>query len=541
MQGRARLPHTATFVVTRAAYSRASGRLPAALLALALALGIVRPGPARAAAAPLTLSLEEDPSSLDTILNTGYGWLLGPLSQGYLFLVDDRGRLVPDRALSVPTRAGGGISADGRTIRYRIRTGRWSDGAPFDARDVAFTVSALLNPRTNVPDRSTVEQIQSVEVPRPDTLVVHLKAPSAPFVSSFLTLGANDPFAILPRHIAQGLPDLNRSSLDTHPVGLGPFRLVRWLRGERLEFERNPYYWRGPARTPRIDVSIQPNPITRVLLVQTGRLDETYVSGLELERARRAGLPIATAVTNIVDYLQFNLRRPALHDPAVRAAIAQALDRGRLARDVYRGLEVPTDSGQLDPRIASGIRLPPYDPAAARKVLGPRALALELAIAGTWRSSALAAVQLQAQLGRAGVNLTIHSYSPGTFWGPKSDGGILESGRFDLALTSWSPALDPDRSYLFGCDAIPPAGGNAGGYCNPAFDAAERDGARTYDEAGRIAAYRRAHAILARDLPIVPLGFERSAYALSSRFAGFAPNVLGRDFWNAWEFSVRPS
>jgi hypothetical protein len=130
MQGRARLPHTATFVVTRAAYSRASGRLPAALLALALALGIVRPGPARAAAAPLTLSLEEDPSSLDTILNTGYGWLLGPLSQGYLFLVDDRGRLVPDRALSVPTRAGGGISADGRTIRYRIRTGRWSDGAP---------------------------------------------------------------------------------------------------------------------------------------------------------------------------------------------------------------------------------------------------------------------------------------------------------------------------------------------------------------------------------------------------------------------------
>jgi hypothetical protein len=44
-------------------------------------------------------------------------------------------------------------------------------------------------------------------VPRPDTLVVHLKAPSAPFVSSFLTLGANDPFAIsAPAHRGRACP-----------------------------------------------------------------------------------------------------------------------------------------------------------------------------------------------------------------------------------------------------------------------------------------------------------------------------------------------
>jgi peptide/nickel transport system substrate-binding protein len=519
-------------------------RLATALVALALTAPSGEGAAASTSAGavrPLTLSLESDPSSLDTILNTAYGWLLGPLTQGYLFLVDAQGRLVPDRALSVPTRAGGGISSDGLTIRYRIRTGRWSDGAPFDARDVAFSVEALRNPRTNVPDRSTVEAIRSVEAPRPDTLIVHLKKPSAPFVSSFLTLGANDPFAILPRHIAAAYPDLNRSSLDTQPVGLGPFRLLRWVRGERLQFERNPFYWRRPARAPRIDVSIVPNAITRVLLVQTGRLDETYVSGLELERARRAGLPVAGAVTNIEDYLQFNLRRPALRDRAVRAALAQALDRARLARVVYRGLEVPTDSGQLDPQLGSGARLPAYAPAAARAVLAPRRLALDLAIAGEWRSSSAAAVQIQAQFAQAGVNVTIHSYTPGTFWGPKSDGGILEGGRFDLALTSWSPALDPDRSYLFGCAALPPAGGNAGAYCSADFDAAEAAGAASYEPAARRAAYRRAHAILAHDLPILPLGFERSAYALSPRLRGFAPNVLGRDFWNAWQFGTEPT
>lgn len=514
------------------------------LLALA-ALCVVPAACGRGAAPaplPLTIFLPEDPSSLDTILNTPYGWLLGPLTQGYLFVVDDRGRLVPDRALAVPTRENGGISADGRTIVYRIRRGRWSDGEPFDARDVAFTAAALANVRTNVPDRSTVEQIEAVSVPRPDRLVVRLRRPSAPFVSAFLTLGADDPFAILPRHIAAPLPDLNRSSLDTHPVGLGPFRVRAWRRGERLEFERNPYYWRGPAGLARIDVSVEPDAETRLLQARRGELDLTSISGLEVDDATRAGERVAFATTNVVDFLQFNLRRDAaLRDPAVRRAFAQALDRRRLDRDVYRGLEAPTDTGQLDPALAGGARVPPYDPAAARRILAPRRLSLELAIAGKWRSSSAAAVQIAAQLAAAGVATTVHSYSEGQFWGPKSARGILESGAFDLSLTGWSPSLDPDRSYLFGCAALPPGGGNAGGYCDPAYDAAESAGAATYDPAARLRAYRRADDILVRDMPVVPLGFERSAYVVSRRFAGFRPGVLGRDYWNAWEWRLAPT
>jgi peptide/nickel transport system substrate-binding protein len=481
----------------------------------------------------------EDPSSLDTILNTPFGWQLGPLTQGYLFLVDDRGRLVPDRALALPTRANGGISKDGATITYRIRTGRWSDGAPFDARDVAFTVAALRNSRTNVPDRSTVDQIARVSAPRPDRLVVRLRRPSAPFVSSFLTLGADDPFAILPRHVVGHAPDLNRSSLDTGPVGLGPFRLRVWRRGERLEFERNPYYWRGPAALAQVTVLVEPDAGTRLLQARRGNLDLTVISGLQVDEAARAGLKLVRATTNIVDFVQFNLHRvAALRDPAVRRAIAQALDRRRLAATVYRGLEAPTDTGQLDPALATAATLPAYDPAAARRILGPRHLNLELAIAGKWRSSTSAAVQIAAQLAAAGLTTTVHSYSEGQFWGPKFARGVLESGAFDLSLTSWSPSLDPDRSYLFGCEATPPGGGNAGGYCNPAFDAAEAAGAEAYDPAARTLAYRRAHAILVRDVPVVPLGFERSAYVVSRRFLNFKPNVLGRDYWNAWEWAL---
>jgi hypothetical protein len=43
---------------------------------------------------------------------------------------------------------------------------------------------------------------------------------------------------------------------------------------------------------------------------------------------------------------------------------------------------------------------------------------------------------------------------------------------------------------------------------------------------------------LIQELPIVPLGFERRTYAVNTRLRGFRPNVLGRDFWNAWELAA---
>jgi peptide/nickel transport system substrate-binding protein len=495
----------------------------------------IAPAEAAEPARPLTLVLEDEPNSLDTIRNTPFGWILGPLTQGYLFLVDDRGELVPDRALALPTRANGGISPDGRRITYRIRTGRWSDGTPFDARDVGFTIDALRNPRTAVPDTSAVADVVSWSAPRPDTLVVRLREPSAPFIASFLTLGANDPFAILPRHVAVRYASLDQSSLDTNPVGLGPFRLLHWQRGQRLSFVRNPYYWRGPAASPRIDVAIVPDAQTRLLLMRTGQIDVTEVTGFGVDVARKIpNARLVSRTTNVVDYVQFNLHTPALRDVHVRRAFVMAVDRAKLASAVYRGTLVPSDTVQLDERFRPDRHLPAYDPAAAARVLRPKHLSVDLAIAGNWRNSANAAVQIASQLEAAGVNVHIHSYTEAEFWGPKDRGGVLESAKYDVALTSWSPALDPDRSYLFGCAATPPGGGNSMFFCDGAYDRDETRGAEEYVRARRASYYRDAGDRLNAEVPVLILGFERRMYALS-RIGGFKPSPLGRDYWNAWE------
>lgn len=497
----------------------------------------VEPAAAAEPARPLTLVIEDEPNSLDTIRNTPFGWILGPITQGYLFLVDDRGQLVPDRALALPTRANGGISADGRTITYRIRTGRWSDGAPFDARDVGFTIDALRNPRTAVPDTSAVADVVGWSAPRPDTLVVRLRRPSAPFISAFLTLGANDPFSILPRHIAARYASLDQSSLDTNPVGLGPFKLLHWERGERLSFVRNPYYWRGPAASPRIDVAIVPDAQTRLLLVRTGLIDLTEVTGFGVDVARKVpNTRLVSRTTNVVDYIQFNLHTPALRDVRVRRAIAMAIDRNKLASAVYRGTLVPSDTVQLDPQYRTARRLPPYNPIVAASVLRGKHVSVDLAIANGWRNSANAAIQIASQLEAAGMTVHIRSYTEAEFWGPKDRGGILESAHYDLALTSWSPALDPDRSYLFGCGATPPGGGNSMFFCDRSYDIDETAGSMQYEPDRRAQFYRDAAKRLIAELPIIPLGFERRTYIVSQSFARFRSGPLGRDYWNAWQF-----
>jgi len=223
----------------------------------------------------------------------------------------------------------------------------------------------------------------------------------------------------------------------------------------------------------------------------------------------------------------------------VRRAMAMAIDRTKLAAAVYRGTLVPSDSVQLDPRYRADRHLAPYNPAAAAAILRGKHISVDLAIAAAWRNSASAAVQIASQLQAAGVTVHIRSYTEDEFWGPKDRGGILESARYDLALTSWSPALDPDRSYLFGCAATPPGGGNSMFFCDRAYDRDEASGASEYDPAARAACYREAGNRLIAEVPVVPLGFERRTYVIAQAFVGFRPNPLGRDYWNAWELAGR--
>ncbi|MBV8369517.1 MAG: peptide ABC transporter substrate-binding protein, partial [Candidatus Eremiobacteraeota bacterium] len=119
-----------------------------------------------------------------------------------LIACDRAGRPVPALAAVVPTRANGGISADGLTITYHLRRGvRWHDGAPFTAEDVRFSWRAVMNPRNNVFGRQGYDEVASIDAPDRNTAIVHLKRRYPPFVSQFFTDLQEDAKALVPAHL----------------------------------------------------------------------------------------------------------------------------------------------------------------------------------------------------------------------------------------------------------------------------------------------------------------------------------------------------
>ena len=175
-------------------------------------------------------------------------------------------------------------SADGLTYTLSLRRGlRFSDGHAFDADDVVFTFKVLLDPAIAAPHRDllvvggkplTVTKVDS------HTVRVTLAEPYAAAERLF------DSIAILPRHLletayAQGtLADAwTLKSSPASIAGLGPYRVKRYVAGQELVLERNPYYWKADPskrRLPYIDELVfvfAGNEDAQVIRFQSGESD----------------------------------------------------------------------------------------------------------------------------------------------------------------------------------------------------------------------------------------------------------------------------
>ncbi len=105
--------------------------------------------------------------------------------------------------------------------------------------------------------------------------------------------------------------------------------------------------------------------------------------------------------------------------------------------------------------------------------------------------------QVQQMYRALGVDLQLKGFDYATLYAAAQSGGILNGGKFDLAMYAWVSGSDPDDSSQWTCAMIPPAGNNIARYCSPAMEAAQRLALSTFDRAdaqARIFAHRIAAA-----------------------------------------------
>ena len=175
-------------------------------------------------------------------------------------------------------------SPDGLSYTIKLRRDvKFSDGAPLSSADVLFSFRALYDDRIKSPLASGIAisgRPLAATAPDPTTVVVTLPAPLAP------GLRVLDNLPILPRHKLESALERGEFAeawTPTKPLtdiaGLGPFVLTEHLAGQRMVFDRNPYYWRrdqAGVQLPyldRVTVLVIPDQTTEALRLEAGEID----------------------------------------------------------------------------------------------------------------------------------------------------------------------------------------------------------------------------------------------------------------------------
>jgi peptide/nickel transport system substrate-binding protein len=494
----------------------------------------------------LRWSDNEDVAGLNPhiVSQANVSWL-SELTMAYLVRYDAANEPVPELVTEIPTQRNGGISADGKTITFRLRRGvKWSDGQPFDADDVVFSFAAVLNPKNNEVGRSGFDLIEKIGEPDKFTVALHLKKPYGLYFPTFFGTAAAQP-CILPKHLLGRLASINDAPYNSLPVGIGPFRYTQWRRGDAVVMEANPHYWRGRPKLDQIVFKIVPDANTVFTLLGSGELD-LWVQVRTTFAERIGKLPGFVALrhpSTFYDHIDFNLTRAVVADPVVREALRYATDRRALLQEANHGVGLLSESVVpiASPAYDKSLGLVPFDLAKANALLdadgwkpgadGVRVkngvrLSLEFTLASGAPDIDTRVELVRAWWKQVGVALTVKHFLPAVYFAPYADGGIMFGGKYDVATFAWGGDIEGDVSALFECKQIPPGGENNTRYCNRAVDAAMEKFDALYDPAQRQPYANLIQRRIFKDVPTIVLDDREDLYALNADLKHFRPNAV---------------
>jgi len=417
----------------------------------------------------------------------------------------------------------------GKRLVLHLRKGvTFHDGTPFDAAAVKDNLDRRLDPAVGSPLRPQLTLIlDRVEVNDPQTVTLHLKSPSPALLGM---LAQREGFMASPTAMKKYGKDF-----ATHPVGTGPFVFKEWIPGNSLSVDRNPKYWEpGKPYLDRVVFSDTSNPIIAMQRLRTGEVD--YISALSPIDIRpienQPGIVLDAGPASRWYALQWQVDRPPFNNPLVRQAVAHAIDRKRMVEILMNGKApiaesiAPPGGWWHDPSVKSY----PYDPAKAKALLaqaGVTNLSVSLSTPQIMLMQQINQL-VQEQLKAVGIAVRLDPIAQSD-WYPR-----LSQGLINFSPIRWSQRPDPDGLFplLLGSTGAQ----NTTKYHNPEVDKLLQQARDASDQATRRTLYGQIEAIVARDLPYVPLFFSIEYAAMRNNVHNhvWLPDEIPR-FRNMWK------
>lgn len=458
-----------------------------------------------------------------------------------------------DSALHVrPAIASGWqITDSGRTYTFYIRPDVYfhdhpafegGSGRRVTARDVAYSLDRLRDPATASPGAWVLQNLESVEVPHNDTLILHLTEAFSPFLG-MLTMKY---CSVVPGEVVEALG----SSFGRSPVGTGPFRFQWWSTDEKLVLRKNDRYFEFDEegrRLPYLEaVAIDFITDRQAAFMEFLKGELDMMSGLDASykdelltrdgalREEYSGRMVLQKVPYLnTEYLAINQEMPADHPLSsgdVRLALNLSVDRNKMMRYLRNGVGKPADGGM----IPSG--LPAYGPEYTGGYLYNRdsALALleksgypngkgmpEITLSTTSNYLDLCEY-LQSGWRSLGIPVNVEVLPAPTLREGKANGTL------SFFRASWIADYPDAENYmsLFYGKNHTPDGPNYTFYSNARFDELYSACVSVTSDSVRIDMLRKMDSLIVQDVPVVPLFYDEVVRFVPEDVKGLVPNAL---------------
>lgn len=383
------------------------------------------------------------------------------------------------------------VSADGMTYTFSLQPGvKFHDGSPLDATAVKYNLDRILQAATS-PRKSELASLQSVEVKDAGTVVLHLKKPDSTLLAQLVDRAG---MILSPAAIQKAGADLGRNPVG---AGSGPFTFVEWKRDDHLTLRKNPDYWGAKAHLDTITYKPITDDAARAAGLKTGEFDQVRVlAGQDAVAAKGDSNLTYRSIPGLAfGGFELNHTKAPFNDKAKAQAVATALDRAQIVKNVFFGTRV-VSNGPIPPSSWA------YDSSEKTYEKGDPAKAKALATGFSFVMKVTntpvniqEATLIKDQLARAGITVTLQT---------EEFGQLLtetQSQNFEASLVGWSGRLDPDgNTYSWFHTG---GGNNDGRYSNPEVDKALEDARTVTDQARRKQLYDQAQKVLVDDAAYV--------------------------------------
>ena len=486
--------------------------------------------PTNTPAAELRIGLSGEVTSLDPhLLASQPNLTVGRHVFESLTDVDPQTRLIPGLAERWH-------AIDATTWEFKLRRGvKFHDGSPFTAEDAAFSLTRPLSIKGSPGGFAAyVRAIASTTVVDAHTLRVKTKYPYGALPEDL-----NSILIVSKKHAQSAGPEDFDAGRAT--VGTGPYKFVRYQRGDRLELARNEQWWGKAPAWDKVTLRVIPADPSRTASLLSGELDaiehvpSADINNLNKNNALRV-IKTTSWRTILLHLDQYRAQPPGVTDlngkplaanpfmdQRVRRALSKAINRSAIAERVMEGLAVPA-ANIVSPGVFgynSALKAEPYDPEGAKRLLAeagyPNGFRVTLAGPNNRYINDEQVLQTVAQLlTRVGIQTRVEAAPMSAFLGrvrkEETSFALLGWGSFaaDLSLRSLVATPNADKGY---------GAWNWGRYANPKVDALMEQALGTVDRAKREALAREAGTLAMQDLAFIPLHHQVVSWAMRANLA----------------------